>query len=311
MNGMKIHKTHKKKSLDVIIEDYQQHLIHSQGLTPGTIRWHKRQIHQFLETVYGERAINLSQLDAKRIHDYVSDLRNRYSPKTVSSTVSSLRSFFRFAEISGMCCSELSAMVPVPAFRGARQVPKYLTQSQLGRFLASFNTDVPADMRNRAIVLCLVRLGLRAGEVVALTLDDFDWRNDVVRLTAGKGRRHHVLPLALDVREALIDYLRNVRPKSSLRHVFLSLKPQGRPLTAGAISRMTARALKHASIKAPCWGAHLFRHTVATHLVQQGSSVKEIADFLRHKSLDTTVAYAKVNFPLLQSVVQPWPEIEL
>lgn len=308
MNGMK---KHKQKSLDVIIEQYQQHLMHSQGLTPGTIHWHKRQTCQFLQAIYGERPINLDELDAKRIHDYVSDLCNRYSPKTVSSTVSTLRSFFRFAEITGMCCSTLCEMVPSPALRGARQVPKYLTKSQLSRFLSSFNTDVPADTRNRAIVLCLVRLGLRAGEVVALKLDDFDWRNDVVRLSVAKGRRHYVLPLALDLREALIDYLRNVRPKSSLRTVFLSLRPEGRSLTAGAVSRITARALKRAGINAPCWGAHLFRHTVATHLVQHGSSVKEIADFLRHKSLDTTVVYAKVNFPLLQSVVQPWPEIEL
>ena len=304
---MKRNLTH---GLIVIIEEYRQHLIESKGLTPGTIRGHTRQVRQFLQTVYGKGAVKLDRLRAPVLNQYISDLASRYKPKTLTNTTSSLRSFFKFAEMTGRCQTPLSKAVPTTGFRSAAQVPKFLTEEQLATFLASFRSDGSADLRNRAMALCLVRLGLRASEVVNLKLEDLDWRQGIIHLTAAKGRRHQILPLELDLRQSLVDYLSKARPKTKLRHVFLSLHAAGRPLRPNAVSAMTARALKRTGIAAPSQGAHLFRHTVASHLVQRGATIKEIADFLRHRSLDTAVLYAKVNFPLLQAAVQPWPEVK-
>jgi integrase/recombinase XerD len=303
-------KKHSTDRLDLIIEEYRQQLTHSQGVTPGTIRWYTRQVRQFLQVTFGAGAINLNQIRAADLYRYVSELGSRYQPRTLKGTASSLRSFFKFAEMTGRCRTSLCKAVPSTGYRSATQAPKFLTEDQLAIFLAAFRSDRPDHLRNRAMTLCLVRLGLRAGEVVGIKLEDLDWREGMLRITAAKGRRHQILPLESEVRQSLVDYLTRGRPKAKSRQVFLSLRPAGRPLTSGAVSSMTMRALKRANIPAPCYGAHLFRHTAAAHLVQRGATVKEVADFLRHRSLDTTVIYAKVNFPLLESAVQPWPEVK-
>jgi site-specific recombinase XerD len=297
--------------LDALIEEYQHHLVHSQGVTAGTVRLHIRRVRQFLQASFRKGAIRLDQLRAADLYAYLTKLGTQYQPASLKGTASSLRSFFKFAEITKRCRPLLFKAVPSIGRRSAAKVPKFLTEGQLAAFLASLHSNRPDDLRNRAMALCLARLGLRAAEVVGMKLEDLDWREGVVRITAAKGRRHQALPLDSEVRQSLVDYLTQARPKATSRHVFLSIRPAGRPLTSSAVSRMTMRALKGAGIVAPSYGAHLFRHTTAAHLVQHGATVKEVADFLRHRSLDTTVVYTKVNFSLLESAVQPWPEVKL
>jgi site-specific recombinase XerD len=295
------------RRLDTLIEEYRKHLLDVQGVSPGTVKWHTRQVRQFLE-VHG--TIKLNRLRPTDLHHYLGDLASRYRPKTLKSTASSLRSFLKFAQLMGLCSSMLSATIPSIGFRCASRPPKFLTGEQLSDLLDSFRPDNPGDLRNRAMVLCMVRLGLRASEVTGLKLEDLDWRKNVLHLTAPKSRRHQILPLDEEVKQSLVNYLSKARPKTQERHVFLSLRPAGFPIGPGAVSRTTARALKRAGIKAPSQGAHLFRHTAAVSLVQQGATVKEIADLLRHRDLNTTIIYAKVNFSLLQKAIQPWPEVK-
>lgn len=296
--------------LTVIVEEYRQHLLHCQSLTQGTICWHTRQVRRFLKITFGKRAIKLHRLHAVDLYNYISESGTRFQPKTITGMASSLRSFFRFAKMRGYCPTSLAEAVPTASFHRATKAPKFLTEKQLSAFLATLRSGGLGGLRNRAIILCLARLGLRAGEVAGMKLEDVDWRGCTLRLGAAKGRRHQIQPLEDEVRQALVDYLTGERPETKLRQVFLSIRLAGRPLASAAVSRVAARALKRAGVDAPFHGAHLFRHTVAVHLVQRGATIKEVADFLRHRSLDTTVVYAKADFPLLQTAVQLWLEVQ-
>jgi len=152
----------------------------------------------------------------------------------------------------------------------------------------------------------LARLGLRAGEVARLSLDDLNWRNGWLRLAAPKARRERHLPLPSEVGHALASYLRSAPPNGATRLLFRTARGQ-RPLSSAWLSQRAGAAMARAGLGAPGKGAHLLRRTFATHLVQQGASLKAVADLLGHASLSTTQVYAKVNLPMLRAVAQPWP----
>jgi len=157
----------------------------------------------------------------------------------------------------------------------------------------------------------LATLGLRPGEVADLCLEDLDWRTGVVHLRSRKTGRGATLPLPREAGRALVAYLRHDRPTTESRRVFvqhLGIR-RGTPLSSTAISEVVARALRRAHIEAPLAGAYLFRHTLASRLVRKGASLKEVADFLGHRSLDTTTIYAKLDLPALREVALPWPEV--
>ena len=177
--------------------------------------------------------------------------------------------------------------------------------------LASFGGSTPCLLRDRAIVLCLATLGLRPGEVAELRLEDIDWRHGTVHLRTRKTRRGEVLPLPRDVGRALVDYLRRERPKTGERRVFVQHlgHHRGTPVSSGVVSAAVVRALRRAKVEAPLAGAYVFRHTVASRMVRRGVSLKEVRDFLGHRSLDTTAIYAKLDVPALCEVALPWPEV--
>jgi site-specific recombinase XerD len=187
-------------------------------------------------------------------------------------------------------------------------IPQYLTQDQLEAFLSYFDRNKANGIRGYAIALCLSRLGLRRSEVANLLLNDIDWHSGIIRLSAGKGRRTNELPLPVDVGEAIVAYLKNGRPATSEQRIFVRhCRPLGAALTGSAIGAVVRRAFKGAGLQLPSYGSHILRHTVASHMIQQGVSIKEIADILRHKSIDTTVIYTKVDIPMLSEVALPWP----
>jgi site-specific recombinase XerD len=198
--------------------------------------------------------------------------------------------------------------VPKVGAGGRKGLPRHLSPEQLEELLESLSECKPATIRSRAVVLCLSKLGLRAGEVARLRLDDIDWRAGTVRLQSSKCRRSRQLPLTVEVGRSLARYLREARPASAHREVFLSLLTH-RPLSSQCISQLTAQALQQAGIDCVRPGAHLLRHTFATHLIQSGASLKALADLLGHRRLDTTMFYAKVNLTMLREVAQPWPEV--
>ena len=168
---------------------------------------------------------------------------------------------------------------------------------------------VPCWLRDRAIILCMARLGLRAGEVVQLRLDDLDWRNATVRVRARKTGHGALLPLTAEVGTALADYLRRGRPDTPARQVFVLhwLRP-GAPISGSIVGRAVDNALRRAGMDAPIRGANLLRHSLATDLLERGASLREIADVLGHMSLATTRIYAAVDIAALREVALPWPQ---
>jgi integrase len=180
-----------------------------------------------------------------------------------------------------------------------------LTEPQLATLLASCDTSTVDGRRDLAITLCLARLGLRAGEVAALDLKDIDWRQGILRLNRTKNGSSAELPLLEEVGQALASYLRRGRPACGHRQVFLWDSPPW-PMDRHAISDVVRRGLRRCGLEVPRPGAHLLRHTLASHLVQKGASLKEIADLLRHRHVNSASVYAHVDLPALQALVQPW-----
>lgn len=221
--------------------------------------------------------------------------------------VSALRSFFHYLRHRGDITTDLAACVPSIANWSFSSVPKFLQPHQVRRVLNQPDRRTAQGRRDYAILLLLARLGLRACEIVALTLDDIRWETGEIALR-GKGGRLAQLPLPPDVGKALATYLQKDRPASRTRRLFIRLKAPRRGFANSiAVSSLVARALKTRGVESPHRGAHLFRHTLATEMLRQGASLADIAHLLRHQSFDTTTLYTKVDVVALRTLAQPWP----
>lgn len=223
--------------------------------------------------------------------------------------VVALRAFLRFLAAQGRCRPDLDRAVPaVPEWKLAA-LPRYLEAEDIERVIDSCDLSKPHGVRDRAILLLLARLGLRAGDITAMRLADLDWDAGTVRVL-GKGRREVRLPLPQEAGEALIAYLMNVRPQAGTDHVFLCSNAPVRPFaTSASVSDVVRLALQRAGIATPpSKGAHLLRHSAATGMLRSGASMDVIATVLRHQSSDSTAYYAKIDTELLGVITQPWPE---
>ena len=221
--------------------------------------------------------------------------------------VSALRSFFRYLRHRGDIATDLAACVPSIANWQFSALPKFLQPDQVQQVLNQCDRRTAQGRRDYAILLLLARLGLRACEIVSLTLDDIHWQAGEISIQ-GKGNRSALLPLPPDVGQAIAAYLEKDRPACSTRRVFIRMKAPRRGFAnSEAISTIVARTLKRAGIDSPHTGAHLFRHTLATQMLRQGATLADIALLLRHRSLNTTTLYAKVDLTALRALAQPWP----
>jgi site-specific recombinase XerD len=298
--------------VDSLIEDYRVHLLNAAGLTPATCKCWTFYARQFLRAQFKPRGagVDCSALNAQSLLDYFRKQSQSYGPPRLQAMGCVLRSLWRFLCLSGRHPEDLSAAIPRIADRGREDLPTYLSVEELERLLREVDPSTPAGKREGAVLLSLARLGLRAGEVAHLTLEDLHWETGTLRLARTKGRRERCLPLPQDVGQAIARYLRQRPHGTTSRRVFLTLYG-GRPLSASAVSALSVAALKRAGLTRVRPGAHLLRRTVASHLVQRGASLKAVADWLGHRSLNTTQIYAKVNLPMLQSVASPWPSSEV
>jgi site-specific recombinase XerD len=219
----------------------------------------------------------------------------------------SLRSFLRFLYKRGHIGVDLAAVVPAVANRRCLGLPKFLPPEQIESLLETCDEVTPAGRRDCGILLLLARLGLRAGEVVHMALDDIDWDAGEIAIR-GKGRGEDRLPLPRDVGEALAGYLRQGRPRCSSRRVFIRLRAPNQGFAGpGAIGNVVRRALSRAGLNPAFKGAHLLRHSLATRMLRAGASLAEIGEILRHRHPSTTEIYAKVDLAALRTVAQPWP----
>jgi integrase/recombinase XerD len=218
--------------------------------------------------------------------------------------VTALRSFLRFCYLEGLTGTDLSAVALAVTGRRASRLPKGMSRGDVRAMLAACDRRRAVGRRNYAVILLLARLGLRAGEAAALRLDDIDWRAGEL-VVRGKGSRRDRLPLPADAGEAITAYLRQGRPRTACREVFLTVRPPFRRLGYMAISDIVRRACQRAGIEPV--GAHRLRHALAVDLVAAGASLPEIGQILRHRSVSATAVYARVDLELLRTVAQPWP----
>jgi len=291
-----------------LLRTFREHLQCDRGLALRTCQARTYYVREFLDACLRSRAPKpkLKELTPEIFLQHVLQRSMQDRPGRLQAVASALRSFGRFLHCRELNRHELTTALPRIASPGRSFLPEYLAAEQLDGLLHSIETRTESGRRNYAILLCLARLGLRAAEVAALTLDQLQWRSAVINLAPGKGRRERQLPLPKDLGQALANYLKVRRVSSQTRRVFCAVR-NGKPLGPAAISMLVTRALQRAGIQSPRPGAHLLRRTLACHLIQQGVGLKAVADLLGHRSLDTTRLYTHVDHAMLQEVSRPWP----
>jgi site-specific recombinase XerD len=280
---------------------FQRH----RGAAEPTLRLYCRDATDLLHTL-GE---DLSQWTALRIRTFLLDRAHRCGKSTAEKLITAMRVFLRYLSFRGLCRIDLDQAVPALARWRLASLPRCLTAEEVDRLIGAWEGSSRACLRNRAIILLLVRLGLRAGDVARLCLSDIEWESGTLRVS-GKGRYEVRLPLPQDTGDALLRYL-EARPQvGSTDRVFIrSIAPFKASVSGHCISGVVKRALRRAGIVTTPKGAHLLRHTAATEMLRQGVPLDQIGLVLRHRSIDVTAYYAKVDAPLLKQVAQPWPEV--
>lgn len=294
--------------IEQTLEPYNQYMVQDRGLSSSTSYMYTKYSRLFLSDVFNLKPISLNAICAKDVTEFVRKYANEHSSSENSLTVSSLRSFFRFLLVRGKITVDLASCVPTVANWGENRLPQYLTPQELEHLLEHNKGKTALKRLNYAILLLLARLGLRACEVVRLTLDDIDWENGEI-VIRGKGGRQTRFPLPVDVGEALVAYLKNGRPSCSTRRFFICSRPPLKPLgNSSTVSSIVHRCLKKAGLNPPKKGAHLLRHTLGTECLRNGATLPEVGEILRHRQVDTTAIYAKVDFARLETIAQPWPD---
>lgn len=287
---------------------YEDYLRHERGLSERTIPHCWWDAERFLQFRFGDEVENLCSITPTHIAQFLQEKHSGPKPYRVKALSTHLRNFFRYLFKTGKTDTNLALSVPSVAQRYGQRLPRHLTPEQVETLLSAVQSDSPTSRRNYAMVLLLARLGLRAPEVIAMRLDDLDWRSGEL-IVRGKGERHDRVPLPQDVGQAIADYIRLDRV-TTCRTVFVTERAPHRPFKDGQVLNTILReAFAKTGLKppAPYVGSHILRHSLATNLVQRGASLEEIADLLRHRSRASTMVYAKVDIAGLRSIAQPWP----
>ena len=296
-----------RSPLTDILSAYEQYLHQERGLVPRTIRDHQFYVRKFLVERFGKKPLVLEEIQAPDISGFILRHCRGLSIGRARWVITALRCFFRFLFQNGSLSSDLAASVLGVAHWQQATPPRSISSEEVQRVLRACDRRTSIGRRDYAILLLLARLGLRAGEVVALQLDDIDWRSGEI-LVRGKGLRHDRMPLPDDVGKALASYLRQDRPPCQTRRVFVCMKAPYRGLAAvGTLPTIVRCAIERANLHPPSKGAHLLRHSLATAMLRSGATMGEIGEVLRHRNLNTTEIYVKVDFEGLRSLAHPWP----
>jgi site-specific recombinase XerD len=288
--------------------EFEGYLLHQRGLAAATIGLYGDAVGRFLEQAFGDGEVRLGQLTAADVVRFVqADAARLHHPKRAKVMTTALRSFLQYGRYRGDISADLAACVPTVASWAMAGIPRTISTVEVQKLLAHCDRRSAAGRRDYAMLLLIARLGLRASEVVNLTLDDLDWDEGAIRIR-GPAQRCDRLPMPADVGSALVDYLRQGRPECAVRNVFIrSRAPRRALLGPSAVSCVVCRALQRAGIDAPFKGAHLLRHSLATHMLGRGASLGEIGEILRHRNPQTTTIYAKVDLASLRTLALPWP----
>jgi integrase/recombinase XerD len=287
-----------------LVSEYSTYLHQERGLASTTVRKYTRAAHSFLIHQSISNMRGLSGLSAQRVIRFV---QSDFGTSRAQHVATGLRSFLRYARYRGYFKPDLAAAIPRVAGWSMTSIPKAIPPEDAQRVLASCDRRRAVGRRDYAMLLLLARLGLRAGEVVSLTLDDIDWHAGTLTVH-GKGSQESPLPLLDPIGKAIAAYLKRGRPCCKSRRVFLRMHAPIRGFkTEKPVSRAVDRAMQRAGIDSPHRGSHQFRHALATHMLRRRSSLAEIGEVLRHKNPDTTRIYAKVDLTSLRVLATPWP----
>ena len=288
-----------------VIAAFREWLQRHRGTAAPTLRQYGRGAADLLNTL----GADLPHWNATHIRTFVFDRAKHAGTNTTQKLITAVRAFLRYLAFAGLCRPDLDRAVPAFAHWRLASLPQCLTADEVARLVAACDGSSVRCLRDRAILLLLVRLGLRAGDVARLRLTDIEWERGTLRVV-GKGRYEVRLPLPQDAGDALLQYL-VARPDLGVTdHVFLrQIAPFTPCVSNHCVSGVVKRALKKAGVHTAAKGAHLLRHTAATEMLRQGVPLDRIGLVLRHRSLDMTAYYAKVDIGLLKQVAQPWPEV--
>ncbi|MFZ3033574.1 MAG: site-specific integrase [Parvibaculum sp.] len=293
--------------IELHLQAYESYLRDARALNRQTIINYRPVVRDFLNFRFGDGAVSLAALRAADVTDFVQKRTSRLNIRSAKIMTTALRSFLSYARYNGDITSDLAAAVPIVANWRLSSIPRAISRDDVTRLLASIDRQTPMGRRDYAMILMLARLGLRSSEVITLDLDDVDWAAGQIRVRGKSGRRND-LPLPVDIGEAIADYLRNGRPRSACRRVFLRDKAPIRgfdgPSGFGCVIR---RRLQRAGINAPTTGAHQFRHGLASEMLRGGASLGEIGEVLGHRHVATTACYAKVDLNALRTLAVAWP----
>lgn len=303
--------TRDQLTLEEALAAFDEHLRRSRGVREGTRRNYAKFVRALLEKTFPVRPVEVAEIHPRDVLAFIGGLSPRYRPRTVELAATSLRSFFRFLRAVGLREDRLEDAVPMVPHRPTGLV-RHLDPGRFEQLIASLDSSSPRGLRDRAIIVCMGRLGLRASEVVQLRLEleDVDWRNATLRVRARKTGHGALLPLPVEVGAALAGYLQQDRPDTRTPQIFVLHRQRvGTPISSSIVGRAVDNALRNAGMTAPMRGANLLRHSLATELLDRGASLREIADLFGHSSLATTRIYAAVDVAALREVALPWPGV--
>jgi integrase len=287
-----------------LVESFRCWLQRHRGVAPSTLYRYGQGAADLVESLGSDP----SRYDAHTLRQFVLDRARCRGVGSAKSLISALRMFLRYLAIEGACVPGLHLAIPALAGWRLAALPRSMPPDDVARIIAVCESTSLMGKRDRAILLLLARLGLRAGDIVGLRLSDVDWHDGSI-VVSGKGRREARLPLPQEVGDAMLEYLAE-RPEVRSDALFLRLRVPLRALgCGGTVSAIVARRMRQARVSAPSHGAHILRHAAATQMLREGVSLHEIGSVLRHRSRDMSAYYAKVDVDLLKQVAQPWPEV--
>jgi len=289
------------------VDAFTTYLRQEQALCDKTLIQYGPFIEHFLSKRFGQGPVEFAALQAGDVIEFVKRQAALLSPARAKAATTALRSFFRYLRYCGEIQLDLAAAVPTVPNWSMTEIPRAIAPDHLQAVFAHCPRDTPVGRRDYAILMLLARLGLRAGEIVSLTLDSIDWETGSIAV-AGKGNQAASLPLPTEVSGAIADYLRHGRPTNNSRALFLRVCAPIRGLGAQqTIGTIVGAAIKRAGIETPHRGTHQFRHALATDMLRHGATLTEIGSVLRHRHAKTTSLYAKVDFAALRPLSLPWP----
>lgn len=291
------------------LEAFTDYMRLERGWAESTIRTRRKHAGEFLRRCFDANLpleqVTLDDLDRSLAAKLSPDGWSRHSLRTYAG---SLRAFLRFAEDRGWCARGLAAAVRPPRIYAGEGLPTGPAWDDVRKLLATTEGDTPVAVRDRAVLLLLIRYGLRAGEVSGLRLEDIDWQAETLTVRRTKPGRSGCYPLVRSTGDAVLRYVREVRPRRARREIFLTLLAPVRPLQPDAISEIVRRRMRRLGIRSQHHGAHALRHALAQHLLDEGFSMKAIGDCLGHRSPSSTAVYAKANIGGLRQVADFDPE---